>query len=48
MILSANRIFHVSEQIAFSMFSSKSIFQANRSGPIFERGEIPKTTSSPA
>jgi hypothetical protein len=47
-ILSANRIFHVSEQIAFPMFQSKSIFQANRSGPVFELSEMPKATSSPA
>jgi preprotein translocase subunit SecY len=46
-ILSANRIFHVAEQIAFSMFQSKSIFQANRSAPIFELGVMPKATSSP-
>lgn len=47
-IWSTNRIFHVSEQIAFSMFQSKSVFQANRSGPVFELEEVPKTTSSPA
>jgi hypothetical protein len=51
-ILPANRIFHVQSKSLFHVskqidLSSKSIFQANRSGPIFELGQISETTSSP-